>query len=441
LATAEVDWRRVAWAGGILVEDEVAAVSPGPGDLDLPLMDIGSDFGRLRAAMLGFAARDQRPFTSLELGEQVIHLSRTLDMGRLELAKLVGVFSSTREAELQGSNDATDWIRHNARLSRSEADQLRVVGEQISELPQGSVALSEGRVGFGHLVHMARNSAFIEKSGTGHFDEALLLDRAEDESVSRFFHTCMNARHVQDPEGCLAAEVDAVEKRELTINPRDDGTTWINVCLDSAAAAMTQSVLEQMSVRLGPDDYRTKARRMADALVEVTQAPLNEVEGAHTVGRRVHLNVSCTLESLLRLPGAPGAAIEFGQPISSDMLGRLACDATICKILLDKNLTPVAVGHMKRTLSKKERRALDVRDRHCQYPGCCRPASRCVPHHMVWYSRGGPTKLSNVLLCAVHHWRVHEGGWTLFKGQDGAFHVIPPHFRQKRWGLGAPILA
>ena len=39
----------------------------------------------------------------------------------------------------------------------------------------------------------------------------------------------------------------------------------------------------------------------------------------------------------------------------------------------------------------------------------------------------GPTSLSNVvLLCQHHHRLVHEGGWTLDLGEDGAVTVIRP---------------
>src|SRR5206468_3893724 len=105
----------------------------------------------------------------------------------------------------------------------------------------------------------------------------------------------------------------------------------------------------------------------------------------------------------------------------------LACDSEITKILLDDCLIPVAVGHTKRTLTKKERRALAVRDGGCRYPGCHQPASRCEAHHVVFFSRGGKTKLKNmILLCSAHHWRVHEGGWTLSLTGAGDVLVIPP---------------
>ena len=233
-----------------------------------------------------------------------------------------------------------------------------------------------------------------------------------------------------------------MESRELIVSALDDGTTWFNVRLDSTAAAITQSVLEGMSRRLGPDDHRTRPRRLADSFVELTQAPLTEFAGSEPVGQRVHINVTCTAATLLNLPGAPAAEIEFGQPISGATVARLACNASISKVLLDDRLVPVAVGHMKRALTKRERRALNVRDGHCRHPGCHRPPSQCEGHHVDWYSRGGQTRLSNMLLlCAHHHWRVHEGGWQMALAADGAVVVVPPQLFNLARGPGGGIAA
>ena len=58
-----------------------------------------------------------------------------------------------------------------------------------------------------------------------------------------------------------------------------------------------------------------------------------------------------------------------------------------------------------------------------------------TPHHIVAVSRGGPTKLPNlVLLCYFHHRLVHEGGWQVVQvGRE--FRFVPPDrvvFRRAR---------
>jgi hypothetical protein len=54
------------------------------------------------------------------------------------------------------------------------------------------------------------------------------------------------------------------------------------------------------------------------------------------------------------------------------------------------------------------RKALNLRDRHCQHPGCEVPAHLCVPDHIIPWAAGGPTTLPNLrLLCEVHHHERH----------------------------------
>ncbi|MFC6237871.1 HNH endonuclease signature motif containing protein [Longivirga aurantiaca] len=71
-------------------------------------------------------------------------------------------------------------------------------------------------------------------------------------------------------------------------------------------------------------------------------------------------------------------------------------------------------GRRYRTVPPRLRRALDLRDRHCAFPGCRIAVGWCEAHHITEWEHGGATDLDNLtLLCAKHHHAVHEGGWTI----------------------------
>jgi hypothetical protein len=73
-------------------------------------------------------------------------------------------------------------------------------------------------------------------------------------------------------------------------------------------------------------------------------------------------------------------------------------------------------GRRYRTVSPRLRRALDLRDRHCSFPGCRMGVGWCEAHHILEWEHGGESNLDNLtLLCAKHHHAVHEGGWTIVK--------------------------
>jgi hypothetical protein len=139
------------------------------------------------------------------------------------------------------------------------------------------------------------------------------------------------------------------------------------------------------------------------------------------------LKVTATLETLLQRAGAPAADLEFSLPISAAGIERLACDCNLTRILLGQDSAVIDVGRSTRRVKPATRRALNVRDRGCRWPGCDRPASWSSGHHLIHWSRGGPSDLANlVLLCYRHHWMVHEGKWQLVKTDDGKFLAIPP---------------
>jgi hypothetical protein len=65
------------------------------------------------------------------------------------------------------------------------------------------------------------------------------------------------------------------------------------------------------------------------------------------------------------------------------------------------------------------RRALEVRDGGCRFPGCNN--RRWVDaHHIRHWAAGGETKLENlILLCRRHHRLLHEGGYTVEGSPSG----------------------
>jgi hypothetical protein len=87
----------------------------------------------------------------------------------------------------------------------------------------------------------------------------------------------------------------------------------------------------------------------------------------------------------------------------------------------------IDVGRARRVVAGPTRRALAARDGHCRWPHCDRPASWSDAHHVIHWSKGGDTDLSNmVLLCHRHHWMAHEGGWQLVQTAEGEVLTVPP---------------
>jgi hypothetical protein len=97
---------------------------------------------------------------------------------------------------------------------------------------------------------------------------------------------------------------------------------------------------------------------------------------------------------------------------------RIGCDASVIGIL-ERDGRPLGVGRKTRSIPPSLRRALKSRDRACRFPGCERRRFTDA-HHITHWSRGGETKLENlILLCRHHHRLVHEGGYSVERTSSG----------------------
>jgi hypothetical protein len=74
------------------------------------------------------------------------------------------------------------------------------------------------------------------------------------------------------------------------------------------------------------------------------------------------------------------------------------------------------------------RRAVQLRARHCEWPGCRKPLAWCDIHHLRHQADGGPTSVTQcVALCQYHHdVCIHRQGWRLVLHPDGTTTAFGP---------------
>ncbi|MFC7621139.1 DUF222 domain-containing protein [Microlunatus sp. GCM10028923] len=123
-------------------------------------------------------------------------------------------------------------------------------------------------------------------------------------------------------------------------------------------------------------------------------------------------------ESTLR---AQVCTVRGAGPIEPQTAQRMICTGSILGAIVDRHGDVLALGRTRRLVSKRQRRALLIRDQLCQFPGCWRDR-RLQAHHTVPWSHGGTTDLTNlILLCGAHHTAVHEGGMTIVRRAGAPF--------------------
>jgi hypothetical protein len=398
-------------------------------ELEVPAM--APDVGRLLQAVEEFCECPP-PATGPERAARLAHSRHAIDLLELKFSQDSAAFAATDEYDQQGAVSPTQWIRLNCRMGGGAAADRLAVGKEFPHLFESSQAMADGEIGFAHLALIARTaSAVADAEGPGKpFDESRLLDKAREYSVGRFRNFCDHARHAGDPEGYVSDETQRVEARSLEFSTGEGGMVWLRGMLDPEGGAVVRTALEPLARRSGKDDHRKRERRLGDALVEAAHHLLEGVASPRSAGQRPHVQVTTTLETLLGRAGAAAADLDRSPlPISAKALERLACDCNVTRILLGADSAVIDVGRSKRVINPAQKRALNIRDKGCRWPGCDRTAAWTSSHHLLHWIRGGPTDLANiVLLCHRHHWMVHEGRWQLVKTDDGQLLTIPPTF-------------
>lgn len=110
--------------------------------------------------------------------------------------------------------------------------------------------------------------------------------------------------------------------------------------------------------------------------------------------------------------------VEPGWGVDASAARQISCDADITEFIQDRKGNILDFKSRARTVPAKMRRALELRDGHCQFPGCHH--SRYVEaHHIIHWVDGGETTLDNlILLCSSHHRLHHLGEFNIAKSDN-----------------------
>ena len=116
----------------------------------------------------------------------------------------------------------------------------------------------------------------------------------------------------------------------------------------------------------------------AGSVPVATSALRDHVSSADVHQLVVHVDVGA-----LRAEPGDGAEcrLENGTPLPVGLARKLACDGSIVRVL-EHDGKVLSVGRKTRTIPPALRRALKIRDKCCQFPGCCQ-ARHVDGHHLV----------------------------------------------------------
>ncbi|MEA2636615.1 MAG: hypothetical protein QOH92_3382 [Chloroflexota bacterium] len=356
-----------------------------------------------------------------ELGEGLIQI-RESGIDPLEAAFAGGVrrFDQSGEYAADGAVSLIAWLKWKCKLSGGAAAERVEIAHQLEKLPKTEAAFANGDLGYQHVALIARTAEHVGAAAVRQ-EEGRLLQAAQTHDPGQFVGVTKDFEHRVDAEGALNEANRAHQRRYLHLGEPQDGMVRIDGLLDAEGGATLRSVLQPFMKPM-KNDARSFGQRQHDALIELCRQGTGKRDGA---GPRPQLIIRASLDTLAGLPGAPAGELEGGGTVPAATVQRYACDTAIIRITGRGELEH-ELSHATRTIPPSTRRALEARDQHCVFEGCDRRLSWCDGHHLVWWTKGGPTTLPNLaLLCRPHHRMVHEEGWTLER-RDGRFKAIPP---------------
>ena len=344
---------------------------------------------------------------------------------RLEgkFARVVRQITERGDHLVNGHCSAVSWVMDTCTMSQHSASDRLCVGEQLQSLPKVAEALSNGEIGYQSASVICHLRDKLGDKGDL-LNEVEFIAYAREFSVKGMNRLSDYTRYLLDPDGFERDTEENYEERFLHISEMK-GMYHLTGVIDPEGGSALKTAIDALAKRLGTDDGRTPKQRRADALVEMVHHAMDQGTMPRRNGVRPHVTVTTTIEGLKGELGAAASELQPGMPISSKTVQRLACDGTLSRVL-KADSQAIDVGRATRAVSPAQWRALKARHGNCGFPGCDRPINWTTPHHIEFWSRGGPNNLPNLLpLCFYHHRLVHEGGWQVVK-VAGGHKFIPP---------------
>jgi hypothetical protein len=380
--------------------------------------------------------------------------------GECRLVLLIGEFDRRGAWGSAGLRSCAHWLNWRVGTSLGAAREQVRVGRALGRLSRVRAGFAAGELSYSKVRAISRvASPELEES---------LLELAKHSTASQLEQIVRQYRRADPEEAALA--ISRHERRYVRSYTDDDGMVVISCRLSPDDGAVVLAAIGAAKVALSdraaadvpaetsadpagaaetfppaPDAFpeshdvwsRPAARAelaqreplrpvetaAADALVALCASVLDRGLGEEMSDPHVSVLVHVD-EQVLSDPRAEGCAhIDGVGAVAGHLARRLACDGAVSTLVFAQDGTVEPRG-ATRVVPRAMRRALHTRDGGCRFPGCT--ARRFLQaHHVVFWSKGGPTALSNlVTLCGAHHRLVHEGGFELQLQPNGALRVF-----------------
>jgi hypothetical protein len=372
------------------------------------------------------------------LHDMVVHLAQQRDRLAAVHAQAIARWAALKIWQDDGSRSAAARLaRETTQFTATARRELRRA-RRLTSMPITTAAALNGELSLDQVDVLTKANAPHRRGAMGRDETTLVglcrdLDAAQSLKVATYW-----GRHVDAAVGHETKQRDVAN--HLHASATLDGTVVVNGQLDPLGGAVFMNELQRLTDELRLADMRagvdrTPAQRRSAALIEMATRSASMPPDARRP--RPVFSVLLGDDSFRNL-----CELANGTVVSTAELRPWITTADLEVVLFDGPSTVLTVSH-RRTFTGALRRAIEVRDRHCQHPaGCEVLADQCDVDHIVPYAQGGRTdQFNGRLQCPTHNRRAdlhdHAAHAPAARGVD---HLDV--FRARlRWRIGQGVYA
>ena len=364
------------------------------------------------------------------LGDEIAELSAHLEAATARLLDRIREFD-LHAGWSNGFRSCAAWLSWRVGLDLGAARERVRVARALGMLPRLAAALARGEISYAKVRAVTRVAApeteerllALARAGTADHVERIVrgwrrVDRRAEMRESTRQHATRALHVFQDDDGTVTV------RGRLT----PEAGALLLRALDAARETLYQRTRTAGAATDGQNvsaETLSFPQQQADALVLLGETALHHGLDPGAPGERYQVVVHVDADVLADADQPGQSVLEDSVRVSAETSQRLACDAARV-VMRHAEGRLIEVGARTRTIPPALRRALHHRDGGCRFPGCGVRIGE--GHHIRHWAQGGPTSLSNLaILCRRHHRAVHEEGYQIERGADGALTFRDPH--------------
>jgi len=338
-----------------------------------------------------------------DLADRITRLAAQINVATYHFLKMLAEFDSRQGWKKHGVRSCTHWLNWRCSIGYCAArEKIRVAHALAGDkLPQINQAFCAGAVSYSKERAMTRVAT--------NDNELILIDIARDLSATHVERLVQKFQQVDEHQQPIKPLND-YDARQLRYHQDQQGMWVITARLPQVEGGLMIKAIEEVVRQQTPDDFSAKAvsQNRADALSTITEHYIAtaKVNGVQSLAGHERCQVVLHLEQ-------DNQHID-GFNVSKNNAERFSCDAQVLSVLREEKYGRVLnLGRNARTVSPALKRALDIRDTSCQFPGCCN--NKTVEyHHVKHWSDAGETEPDNLIkLCRFHHDQAHHNHFTI----------------------------